>query len=80
MRHLSLNSDRWFVRTSTGTLRKKRVSAQKELQFPRWAREIFQQQGTPALVKEIRKRYPLMSVSTVWEAVETMFNGDATTI
>lgn len=40
-----LNVDRWFDRTSTGTLQRKRVSAEREKQFPIGYRKLYQQQG-----------------------------------
>lgn len=72
-RHPHLRVERWFDSMSTGNLRRKRVSAAREKQFPLELRQLYQTQGAVKLVKHImiRDKVPL---AQAWIAVKTMFN------
>lgn len=71
MRHI--NVDRWFDKTSTGTLRAKRVSAAKEAQFPKKYRAIYQKHGVVRLVKQVCDDRNI-SLAPAWDVVKHMFN------
>ena len=68
-----LRVERWFDETKTGTLRRKRVSAKAEAQFPRDLRIIYQTEGLNALVLHIRVSERLC-LSDAWAKVQRMFN------
>ena len=68
-----LRVERWFDKTKTGTLRRKRVSAKAEAQFPRELRIIYQTGGLGALVLHIRVSEGLC-LSDAWAKVQRMFN------
>ena len=70
-RHLQV--ERWFNEPETGTLRRKRVSAKAEVQFPRELRILYQTKGLLALVLHIRDSENLGLVDA-WARVERMFN------
>lgn len=70
-RHLQV--ERWFNETETGTLRRKRVSAKAEAQFPHELRILYQTNGLLALVLHIRECENLELVDA-WARVERMFN------
>ena len=70
-RHLQV--ERWFNEAETGTLRRKRVSAKAEVQFPRELRKLYQTKGLLALVLHIRDSENLGLVDA-WARVERMFN------
>ena len=70
-RHLQV--ERWFDKTETGTLRRKRVSAKAETQFPRELRILYQTKGLGALVLHIRESENLWLVDA-WARVRRMFN------
>ena len=70
-RHLQV--ERWFDKTETGTLRRKRVSAKAEAQFPHELRILYQTNGLGALVLHIRECENLGLVDA-WAKVERMFN------
>ena len=70
-RHLQV--ERWFNETETGTLRRKRVSAKAEAQFPHQLRILYQTNGLLALVLHIRECENLGLVDA-WARVERMFN------
>lgn len=69
-----LNVDRWFDKMpTTGNLRRKRVSAKMEEQFPLHLRGIYQERGAAALVKFLTTTRNL-SLSQAWAEVKRMFN------
>jgi hypothetical protein len=68
-----LNVERWFDKTSTGTLRKKRVSAARAEQFPQRYRNIYRTQGLANLVRLIMQENDL-SLADAWQRVKSMFN------
>ena len=68
-----LRVERWFDKTKTGTLRRKRVSAKAEAQFPHELRILYQTNGLLALVLHIRECENLGLVDA-WARVERMFN------
>ena len=70
-RHLQV--ERWFNETETGTLRRKRVSAKAEAQFPHYLRILYQTNGLLALVLHIRDSENLGLVDA-WATVQRMFN------
>lgn len=70
-RHLQV--ERWFDKTKTGTLRRKRVSAKAEAQFPRELRILYQTKGLGALVLHIRENENLW-LADAWARVRRMFN------
>jgi len=67
-----LHGDRWFDITSTGTLRRKRVSAKMEQQFPKELRIIYQKHGPKGLDDHLREQgYGFVEA---WEKIKHMFN------
>lgn len=68
-----LRVERWFDKTKTGTLRRKRVSARAEAQFPRELRILYQTKGLGALVLHIRENENLW-LADAWARVQKMFN------
>ena len=68
-----LNVERWFDTTSTGTLKRKRVSAERAAQFPACYREIYRTQGLAKLTKLIRQENDL-SLQAAWQRIKSMFN------
>ena len=62
---------------STGTLRLKRVSAEREKQFPREYRLILARRGPLALVTALRKNNAALTLADAWNHVKTMLNGGA---
>lgn len=74
-----LNRDRWFRKTSTGTLMMLRVSAEAEQQFHREYRTVYRdahntgRAAAAALCRHLMdsKGY---SLSEAWTAVKRMFN------
>lgn len=68
-----LNVERWFDKTSTGTLRKKRVSTARTEQFPQRYRNIYRTQGLANLVRLIMQENDL-SLADAWQRVKSMFN------
>ena len=68
-----LRVERWFDKTKIGTLRRKRVSAKAEAQFPRNLRIIYQTEGLNALVLHIRVSEGFC-LSDAWAKVQRMFN------
>jgi hypothetical protein len=74
-RHLKV--DLWFDQTSTGTLRRKRVSAEREKQFPIGYRKLYQRQGLVALIRYLRQESATApSLHEAWTRTKTMFNGE----
>lgn len=68
-----LKVDRWFDRTSTGTLRRKRVSAEREKQFCLRYRKVYQLEGASKLTKLVKDERGL-SLAEAWSEVKRMFN------
>lgn len=69
-----LNTEAWFDKTSTGSLRRKRVSKEREAQFPLRYRIVLQSRGPAALVKMVMKERGSTLAGT-WEDVKCMVNG-----
>ncbi len=72
-----LHVERWFDHTSTGNLRRKRVGAAREKQFPFELRKMYQQHGASALVRHLREKHNL-SLAEAWARVKSMFNDKET--
>lgn len=71
-RHLKL--DRWYDKTSTGTLRMKRVSAANETKFPRKWRVILSKEGASKTVKALMDSMPSTSLAEAWAKLKSMVN------
>lgn len=70
-----LNRSRWFDITATGTIRRKRVSAAMNEQFPLEYRKYYQSTGANAakLTKYVMVAEALQ-LSDAWIKVQSMFN------
>lgn len=68
-----LHKDRWFCKTSTGSLRMKRVAKGLEEQFPREYRKVYQTSGAFGLVSFVQKRAGC-SLAEAWKKTKFMFN------
>ena len=72
-RHPHLRVERWFDHTPTGNLKRKRVSATREKQFPLELRQLYQTQGAAKLVKHVMIR-DKATLAQAWATIKTMFN------
>ena len=68
-----LRKERWFCKTSTGSLKMKRVSKKLEEQFPREYRKVYQATGALSLVIFLQKTLSC-SLAEAWEKTKFMFN------
>ena len=68
-----LHKDRWFCKTSTGSLKMKRVSKKLEGQFPREYRKIYQAMGVVGLVFFLQKNAGY-SLAEARAKIKFMFN------
>ena len=68
-----LHKERWFCKTSTGSLKMKRVSKKLGEQFPREYRKVYQASGARGLVIFVQKEVGC-SLAEAWEKTKFMFN------
>ena len=70
-----LKRSRWFDETDKGTLRMKRVSKEKEEQFPKKYRQLYQQHHTKLgkFLKLLMAEWNC-TLGDAWERTKKMFN------
>ena len=68
-----LQLDHWFTRMPNGRLRMKRVSIEREAQFPRAYRELLRARGWVGLTNQIMVETGC-TLAQAWARVKTMVN------
>lgn len=74
-----LNTERWFATIRDGVsrphMRRKRVSAAMEAQFPAKYREAYIKHGPARVVAMLRDERPEEGLAGAWERLKRMMNG-----